>query len=176
MVSMVGCMIRKYLQSQRRQARLGQGDFVQEVTDRRSEAEAATAVPTTSLSQVRQVVVRLLAAGACTVEQVALAFGVDRRTVHRYLAREGQTFSAVLESVRRDLAPGYVSDRRRSLAEVSGLLGFATPSSFSRWYRRNFGANPATDRKLHPGGFATVAVSPCSGQRGLEHPPQDDLC
>lgn len=148
---------------------------MQEVPDRPSEAEAATTVQTTSVSQVRQIVVRLLAARACTVEQVALQFGVNRRTVHRYLAREGHTFSAILESVRRDLAPGYVGDRRRSLAEVSELLGFATPSSFSRWYRRNFGANPAADRKPRTLGFAFVAGSPCPGRRGFEPPALDGL-
>jgi AraC-like DNA-binding protein len=110
-------------------------------------------------------IVRLLRARECTVEQVALQFGVDRRTVHRYLAREGHTFSAIFESVRRDLAPGYVADRRRSLAEVSALLGFATPSSFSRWYRRNFGANPAVDRKPRTLGFAFTDGSPGAGRR-----------
>ena len=148
---------------------------MQDVPDRSSEAEAATTVPTTSVSQVRQTVVRLLAARACTVEEVALQFGVNRRTVHRYLAREGHTFSVILESVRRDLAPGYVSDRRHSLAEVSALLGFATPSSFSRWYRRNFGVNPAADRRPRALGFAFVAGSPCSGRRGFEPPALDDL-
>jgi AraC-like DNA-binding protein len=148
---------------------------VQQVPDRPSEQDAAKTVPTTSVSQVRQIVVRLLAARACTVEQVALQFGVNRRTVHRYLAREGHTFSAILESVRRDLARGYVSDRSHSLAEVSALLGFATPSSFSRWYRRNFGANPAADRKPRTLGFAFFAGSPCSGRRGFEPPALDDL-
>lgn len=148
---------------------------MQEVSDRPSEVEAETTVPTTSVSQVRQIVVRLLAARECTVEHVALQFGVNRRTVHRYLAREGHTFSAILESVRRDLAPGYVGDRRHSLAEVSALLGFATPSSFSRWYRRNFGANPAADRKPRTLGFAFDAGSRCPGRRGFEPPALDDL-
>jgi AraC-like DNA-binding protein len=75
--------------------------------------------------------------------------------VHRYLAREGHTFSGILESVRRDLAPGYVGDRSRPLSDVSALLGFATPSSFSRWYRRVFGGNPAADRR--PGTLGSVS-------------------
>jgi len=127
-----------------------------EVPDQPSELESETTLPT-SASQVRDMVVQLLRARECTVEQVALQFGVDRRTVHRYLAREGHTFSGILESVRRDLAPGYVGDRRRPLAEVSALLGFATPSSFSRWYRRNFGASPAADRRPRTLAFAFVA-------------------
>ena len=140
---------------------------MQEMPDRPSEAGLATVAPTTSASQVRDMVVQLLRARECNVEQVALRFGVDRRTVHRYLAREGQTFSGILESVRRDLAPGYVGDRSRSLAEVSALLGFATPSSFSRWYRRNFGANPAADRRPRTLGFVSVLPGAWRRDRGL---------
>ena len=136
---------------------------MQELPDRPSEADPAMTVSTTSASQVRDMVVLLLAAGTCNVEQAALQFGVNRRTVHRYLARERHTFSGILESVRRDLAPGYIGDRRRSLAEVSALLGFATPSSFSRWYRRNFGANPAADRRPRTLGF--VAGPPDAWRR-----------
>ena len=128
---------------------------MQLLPDRPGEEEPAMTVPTTSASQVRDIVTQLLCARACTVEEAATQFGVTRRTVHRYLAREGHTFSAILESVRRDLAPGYVADRRRSLADVSALLGFATPSSFSRWYRRSFGTNPAADRR--PRTLACVA-------------------
>ena len=140
---------------------------MQELPDRPVEEEPAMTVPTTSASQVRAIVVQLLRARACTVEQAATHFGVTRRTVHRYLAREGQTFSAILESVRRDLAPGYVSDRRRSLADVSASLGFATPSSFSRWYRRNFGTNPAADRRPRTLGFVAGPRDAWRPERGL---------
>ncbi len=107
---------------------------------------SATALAPSMTSQVRDLVVLLLGTGACTVERVAEYLGVDRRTVHRHLAREGQTFSDVLESVRRELADRYVCDHQRSLADVSALLGFSAPSSFSRWYRQSFGANPARER------------------------------
>ena len=80
----------------------------------------------------------LLGAGPCTIERVAQHMGVDRRTVHRHLARERQTFSGLVDTVRRELAERYLKDRNRSLTEVSSLLGFAAPSGFSRWYRRQF--------------------------------------
>ena len=141
-----------------------QGDFVQEMPNRPSEAQPATIVMTTSASEVRDMLVRLLRARECTVEEVALRFGVNRRTVHRYLAREGHTFSGILDSVRRDLAPRYVGDRRRSLAQVSALLGFATPSSFSRWYRRNSVPTPRrTAGRAH-------SASPSSTVRPHERP------
>jgi AraC-like DNA-binding protein len=146
---------------------------VQEVSDPSGRAGAATTSSTTSASQIRDTVLLLLATGTCTVEQAALQFGVNRRTVCRYLAREGHTFSGILESVRRDLAPGYVGDRRRSLAEVSALLGFSTPSSFSRWYRRNFGTSPAADRR--PGTLGTIALRRPQDRSGRQQPSEGHL-
>ena len=96
--------------------------------------------------KVRQMVVMLLGTGQCTIERAAQHLGIDRRTVHRQLAREGETFSGIVEAVRRELAERYVSERHRSLAEVSALLGFAAPSGFSRWYRRQFRSKPSAGR------------------------------
>ena len=97
-------------------------------------------------SQVRELVVSLLPTGRCTIAVVAQHLGVDRRTVHRHLADGGETFSGIVDAVRRELAVRYLKDRRRSLAEISSLLGFAAPSGFSRWYRRRFGARASGQR------------------------------
>jgi AraC-like DNA-binding protein len=110
--------------------------------------------------RVRDLVVLLLGTGGCTVERAAEHLGVDRRTIHRRLAREGQTFSGVVESVRRELAARYVQDQQRPLADVSGLLGFGAPSSFSRWYRQAFGVNPARDRARRISGSPKGRHSP----------------
>ncbi len=109
-----------------------------------SPAGAATAFTT----QVRDLVVLLLGSGICTVEQAAQHLGVDRRTIHRHLAREGETFSGIVESVRRELAVRYLQNPRQSLAGVAVLLGFSAPSSFSRWYRQAFGVSPSRDRTV----------------------------
>lgn len=94
-------------------------------------------------SQVRDLVVQLLGTSDCKIEVAARHLGVDRRTVHRHLAQEGVTFSRIVEAVRIELAERYVSDGRRSLADLSAQLGFSAPSSFSRWYRQRFGASPS---------------------------------
>lgn len=107
---------------------------------------SAPAVDASMTGRVKDLVVLLLGTGACTVERAAEHLGVDRRTIHRHLAREGQTFSGVVDSVRRELAVRYVRDQQRSLVDVTTLLGFAAPSSFSRWYRQNFGVSPARHR------------------------------
>lgn len=92
-----------------------------------------------TLDRARQLIVAMLPGGRCTVERVAQHLDIDRRTVHRHLAAHGLTFSAVLSSVRADLASRHIRDGNRPLAEISDLLGFAAPSAFSRWFRKEFG-------------------------------------
>ena len=109
------------------------------------EANPASKAPDMS-TRVRELVVMLLGGGTCTIDRVAQHLGIDRRTIHRHLAREGKTFSGLVEAVRRELAERYVKEPHRSLAEVSSLLGFSAPSGFSRWYRQRFKAKPSERR------------------------------
>ncbi len=102
--------------------------------------------PSDMSSQVRALMVAQLAKGHSSIDRMARELGVTRRTVHRRLASEGQTFSRILDEVRRDLATRYLADPHRTLAEVSMLLGFAAPSGFARWHRRHFDA-PASERR-----------------------------
>ncbi|WP_042366037.1 AraC family transcriptional regulator ligand-binding domain-containing protein [Streptacidiphilus neutrinimicus] len=103
----------------------------------------AIAVPrdTAAEDRVRELIEVLLPTGRCSVEQIAHSLGVDRRTVHRRLAEAGQTFSSLLGATRRQLAEQLVASPRRSLTEISGLLGFASPSAFSRWFGQQFGCS-----------------------------------
>lgn len=101
-------------------------------------------------TQVRELVVALLGTGRCAIDVAAQHLGITRRTIHRQLAQEGRTFSDIVDEVRRELAARYVSDRHRSLTEVSALLGFSAPSGFSRWYRRQFSGSPSQRLKRAP--------------------------
>jgi len=109
------------------------------------DADPAARAPGTT-STLREIVVSLLPNGTCTIERAAQHLGVDRRTVHRRLLREGTTFSGLVDDVRRELAQRYVRDRHRPLSEVSSLLGFTAPSGFSRWYRQRFAITAAEAR------------------------------
>ena len=112
--------------------------------------DAESASRSNMTAQVRELVVGLLGTGTCTIERAAQHLGVDRRTVHRRLAVEGATFSALVEAVRRELAARYVKEEQRPLADVAVLLGFSAPSAFSHWYRRQFGATPSSRRDGPP--------------------------
>jgi AraC-like DNA-binding protein len=82
-----------------------------------------------------------LPSGLCSADRVAKHLGVDRRTLHRHLAREGETFTSLLDTVRAELATRYIGNRDRPLASVSESLGFSALSAFSRWFRNRFGCS-----------------------------------
>ncbi|WP_331769597.1 AraC family transcriptional regulator (plasmid) [Embleya sp. NBC_00888] len=97
--------------------------------------------------RVRELIEVLLPTGRCSVEQIARSLGVDRRSVHRQLARSGHTFSSLLDTTRAQLAERFVAGPNRSLTEISDLLGFSSLSAFSRWFRTRFGCSPRQWRK-----------------------------
>ncbi|AGM30231.1 AraC family transcriptional regulator [Mycobacteroides abscessus] len=109
---------------------------------------------TTTTDRVRDLIEVLLPVGRCSVEQVARGLGVDRRTVHRQLASEGTSFSALLDTIRLDLADHLVTSDRHSLTEISEMLAFSSPSNFSRWFRGHRAMSPRTWRNLRADAIA----------------------
>lgn len=99
---------------------------------------------------VRHILLVLLATGECSIDQVAQQLGVDRRTVHRRLLREGTTFTEVVNTVRREMAAHYIADGTRPLSQVAELLGFSALSAFSRWYKQQFGEVAGRRRRSGP--------------------------
>jgi AraC-like DNA-binding protein len=89
-------------------------------------------VNATVSDKVRQLVYELLPSGRCSVKRIASSIGMYPRALHRHLARDGETFSAIVDAARADLAQRYVKDHGRSLSDVAYLLGFSGPSAFSR--------------------------------------------
>ncbi|MFE5290292.1 AraC family transcriptional regulator [Nocardia sp. NPDC056611] len=103
--------------------------------------------PVTTAERVRELIELLLPTGRCSIDNVARSLGVDRRTIHRRLAAEGETFTSLLDSTRAELARHLVANPRRSLTETAGLLGYSAPANFSRWFRRHHGCTPAEWRR-----------------------------
>jgi AraC-like DNA-binding protein len=102
---------------------------------------AAAAAPRDAAQSIRRLVAALLPGGRCTVEGVALQLGIDRRTVHRRLAKHGDTFTGLLRAVRRDFAVRQLADTDRTVAEIAMLLGFSGSSAFAHWFRTEFGCS-----------------------------------
>lgn len=89
----------------------------------------------------RQIILALLPGGACTAHEVARFLHIDRRTLHRRLDAEGLSFSRLLEQVRSELVKRHLRESDLPLREVSELLGFSRPSSFSHWFHSLFGCS-----------------------------------
>lgn len=99
-------------------------------------AAEAGARPRKTGDQVRNLILALLPAGDCTVERVCRHLGMDRRTLHRRLAAEGEpTFTELLQAARVSLARRYLAAGRYSLTEIAERLGYGSLSAFSRWRR-----------------------------------------
>jgi AraC-like DNA-binding protein len=95
----------------------------------------------TMRDNARECIQALLPSGLCSADRVAKHLGVDRRTLHRHLSREGETFSSLVNSIRSELATHYIGNSDRALASVAELLGFSALSAFSRWFRGRFGCS-----------------------------------
>ena len=110
------------------------------------EAVAVEADRTTP-DRVGDLIEALLPTGRCSAEEVARSLGVDRRTVQRRLAGSGLTFSALVRAKRVRLAEQFVANPGLSMTEISDRLGFTETSSFSRWFRGEFGCSPREWRR-----------------------------
>ena len=95
-----------------------------------------------TVGRVREMIEALLPGGNCTAARIARSLGMDRRTLHRHLAQAGENYTSVFDSVRADLARRYLARGDRNLTDIAGELGFSDLSSFSRWFRRQFGTSP----------------------------------
>ena len=92
-----------------------------------------------TLASTRQLISALLPGGRCTAEQVAQHLGIDRRTLHRHLQVDGETFLSLVNNIRAEFALRQIRDSDRSLTELAQLLGFSGASALAFWFRRKFG-------------------------------------
>lgn len=99
---------------------------------------AATSVST----RVRTIIARLLVEGNCTHERVASALGLHPRTLQRRLREEQESFEAIKDNVRRDVALRYLRQPNVSLVRVTEILGYSETSVLSRSCHRWFAASP----------------------------------
>jgi AraC-like DNA-binding protein len=92
--------------------------------------------------RVENAAVPLLPHGQAYVSKIAERLGVTARTLARRLAREGATFSTVIDELRHKLAKRYLRERKLLMAEIAWLLGYSGPSALNHAFRRWTGKAP----------------------------------
>lgn len=115
-----------------------------------SYVETIAARSTTIEGKVSELIVALLPTGRCSLDRVALHLGCDGRTVQRWLAERGDSFSAILDAQRAEIVVRLIEDRGRSLPAVAELLGFSAQSALARWFREHFGCSISQWRARQP--------------------------
>lgn len=93
-------------------------------------------------THVQQIIRSFLPQGRVSVEQVADYLALSSRSLQRYLAEEGTSFQLILDQTRQAMANRYLSDSAISFTQLSGLLGYAELSAFSRAFQRWYGMSP----------------------------------
>lgn len=89
-------------------------------------------VDATFAARVRACLMELLPQGKSSIEDVAERLCVSKRTLQRRLSDEETRYQQVLNHSRELLARHYLTSSNMTSAEISFLLGYDEPSSFSR--------------------------------------------
>jgi len=100
------------------------------------------ATDTVFTPRIRTLVERLLFEGNCTHSGVAAMLGIHPRALQRRLRAEGESFEAIKDGVRREVALRYLKDSSIPLIRVARMLGYAETSALSRSCYRWFAASP----------------------------------
>jgi AraC-like DNA-binding protein len=104
------------------------------------------------VARVQSVLMEQLPLGQISDDSVAGALHMSVRTMHRKLTEVNNSFRTLLVEMRRNLAEHYIMDNSLTLTEISLLLGFSEPSSFSRAFKNWTGAAPSEVRQARQSG------------------------
>ena len=98
------------------------------------------------LNRSRIGIMEQLPSGRVTQDALADVLNMSKRTLHRKLRENDETFRSLLTQVRMDLAERYISNDHYSFTEIAFLLGYTDSSAFSRAFRSWFGYSPTQAR------------------------------
>jgi AraC-like DNA-binding protein len=99
------------------------------------------------VARVQAALMDQLPNGNVTDDSVAESLHMSVRTMHRKLTDVDNNFRNLLVEMRRSLAEQYIMDNSLTLTEISLLLGFSEPSSFSRAFKNWTGKAPSEARQ-----------------------------
>lgn len=88
------------------------------------------------VEQVTQLIAPLLKNGEPSIEQIAQKLHLPAWTLRRKLAAQGTQFRQLVNQTRFDLASSYIRDTDLTFGEITWLLGFSSPETFQRAFKR----------------------------------------
>ena len=93
-------------------------------------------------TRCKVLLLKQLTSGDPSEELLASQVQMSSRTLQRKLGELGLTYGQVLAETRYELAQRYLDDPKRSVTEITFLLGFSEHSAFTRAFKRWSGKAP----------------------------------
>lgn len=89
---------------------------------------------------------REVSEGLPSLEEMAAMLNISRRTLNRYLEREGTSYRELAGRIQHELACERLASGEMSVGEVAYSLGFSDRSNFGRAFRARAGKSPGQHR------------------------------
>lgn len=97
---------------------------------------AEVTTTTTFVGSLQKILFTAIPAGDFTLETVAQTIGMSTRSLQRSLTAEQTSFKQQVQTVQRLLAINYLTLDNVTPTEIAYLVGYNTPSSFSRAFKQ----------------------------------------
>jgi len=99
------------------------------------------------VSEVRESIRESLPKGYPVIGRTAQELGISPRTLQRRLQEAGVSYGELMEEVRLDEARQLLQNTHLNLAVIASRLGYADPSSFTRFFVRRTRTTPRFFRR-----------------------------
>jgi AraC-like DNA-binding protein len=101
------------------------------------------------ISEVRESIRENLAAGYPVIGRTADVLGVSKRTLQRRLQEASVSYGQLIEEVRLDQARQLLQNTDLNVAVIASRLGYADPSSFTRFFVQRTRTSPPSFRQTN---------------------------
>ncbi len=103
------------------------------------------------LATVQALLLKKIPSGSFSIDEIATSLNLSKRTLQRHLSTLSTTFNDEVQIARRTLVVPLMKDQSLNLIEISYLLGYSDPESFSRAFKKWFHQRPSVYRQQSSG-------------------------
>nr|WP_238595753.1 AraC family transcriptional regulator [Lactiplantibacillus plantarum] len=105
------------------------------------------------LATVQALLLKKIPSGSFSIDEIATSLNLSKRTLQRHLSTLSTTFNDEVQIARRTLVVPLMKDQSLNLIEISYLLGYSDPESFSRAFKKWLHQSPSVYRQQSLGMF-----------------------
>jgi AraC-like DNA-binding protein len=98
---------------------------------------------------VRSLIGKGLSHGAVHIDSVAAELNMSSKTLERRLSERGESFSALNDAIRQDIAKQCLRETDLRLEEIVFMVGYTDPATLVRAFKRWTGKTPMAFRAQH---------------------------